>query len=135
MYKFGETSIRRLCTVTKNLDSVCRRALSYGVMDATVIEGSRGAAEQDRYFAIGKSRVKWPNGKHNRLPSKAVDIAPYVNGAVSWNKNHCLVWAGLMLAAAAELGVTLRWGGNWDMDGEPITDQEFQDLVHFEEAS
>jgi len=32
------------------------------------------------------------------------------------------------------LEVDLRWGGNWDMDGEPITDQDFQDLVHFEEV-
>jgi hypothetical protein len=30
------------------------------------------------------------------------------------------------------VGVMIRWGGNWDMDGEPITDQDFQDLVHFE---
>jgi peptidoglycan L-alanyl-D-glutamate endopeptidase CwlK len=32
------------------------------------------------------------------------------------------------------LGVKLRWGGNWDRDGEPVTDQDFQDLVHFELA-
>jgi len=40
-----------------------------------------------------------------------------------------------MLAAAALAKVKIRWGGNWDMDGEPVTDQEFQDLVHYERGS
>lgn len=34
--------------------------------------------------------------------------------------------------ATVKLGIDIRWGGNWDMDGEPVTDQNFQDLVHFE---
>jgi len=38
------------------------------------------------------------------------------------------------LSVGKMLEVDLRWGGNWDMDGEPITDQDFQDLVHFEEV-
>ena len=136
MYKYGKKSEKCLSTVKSELTNVCRRALSYCVMDASVVEGRRSKEDQDRYFSEGKSRVKWPNGKHNVMcPGDlacAVDIAPYVNGKVSWNKNHCLVWAGLMLAAASEEGVSIRWGGNWDMDGEPVTDQNFQDLVHFE---
>ena len=136
MYKYGKKSEKCLSTIKIELANVCRRALSYGVMDASVVEGRRSKEDQDRYFSEGKSRVKWPNGKHNVMcPGDlacAVDIAPYVNGKVSWNKNHCLVWAGLMLAAASEEGVSIRWGGNWDMDGEPVTDQNFQDLVHFE---
>lgn len=136
IYEFGKNSRRELSTVCHPLRNVCFRALGYGVMDASVIQGRRPKAEQNRYFLLGKSRDKWPNGKHNVVKpddlAEAADIAPYVNGAVSWNWKHCLVWAGLMLAAAVEEGVKIRWGGNWDMDGEPVTDQEFQDLVHFE---
>jgi peptidoglycan L-alanyl-D-glutamate endopeptidase CwlK len=135
-YQFGRSSRIELETVKAPLRAVCQRALSYGVMDATVIQGRRPKAEQDRYYALGKSKVQWPNGKHNTLHpeelAEAVDIAPYINGTVSWDWKHCLVWAGLMLAAAAELGYKIRWGGNWNMDGEPVTDQDFQDLVHFE---
>lgn len=135
-YAYGFNSASKLITVKKNLQAVCQRALGYGVMDASVIQGVRPQAEQDRYYDLGKSKVKWPNSKHNVLDqldlAEAVDIVPYINGSISWKQAHCLVWAGLMLAAAAEEGVTLRWGGNWDMDGEPITDQDFQDLVHFE---
>lgn len=135
-YKFGQKSESELATIKDNLANICRKALSYGIIDATVIQGRRSKEEQDRYYKLGKSRVKWPNGKHNTLTpvelSRAVDIVPYVNGKPSWDKNHCLVWAGVMLAAAAEAGVEIRWGGNWDCDGEPITDQGFQDLAHFE---
>ena len=103
-------------------------------MDFSVIEGYRPEQLQNQYYFEGKSRVKFPNGKHNQQPSKAVDIAPFVNGKVSWNKLHCCVLAGIILATGATLGTKLRWGGNWDMDLEPITDQEFQDLLHFEEV-
>ena len=136
VFKFGSKSNQILATVKSELTNVARRALSYGVMDATAIQGRRSKPEQDRCYRLGKSKVQWPNSKHNvvspEMLASALDIAPYVNGQVSWNKNHCLVWAGLMLAAAAEKGVKIRWGGNWDMDGEPVTDQEFQDLAHFE---
>jgi len=135
-YKFGKRSEAELATIKSALSNVCRRALKYGEMDATVIQGRRSKTEQNRYFKLGKSRVEWPYGKHNVAePEKlagAVDIVPCVNAKPSWNPNHCLVWAGLMLAAAAEEGVKIRWGGNWDRDGEPITDQDFQDLAHFE---
>jgi peptidoglycan L-alanyl-D-glutamate endopeptidase CwlK len=36
-----------------------------------------------------------------------------------------------MFAAAAELGVSLRWGGDWDGDGSR-RDHSFIDLPHFE---
>ncbi len=36
-----------------------------------------------------------------------------------------------MLAAAHDLGIELRWGGDWDRDAE-FDDQTFNDLPHFE---
>ena len=132
MYKFGKSSEDRLSSVHHDLVRVCRRMLGYGILDATVVQGRRSQEDQDRAFKEGKSKLKYPQSRHNSDPSEAVDIAPFVNGKVSWNTQHCLVLAGLMLAAASELGVKVRWGGNWDRDGEPVTDQTFNDLVHFE---
>lgn len=119
-YKFGQNSEKHLATVKSELTNVCRRALAYGIMGAVVTQGRRDKDEQDKYFQTGKTKVQWPNSKHNVVPpeqlSKAVDIVPCVNGEISWNTHHCLVWAGLMLAAAVEEGVNIRWGGNWDTD-------------------
>lgn len=133
-YQFGSTSLARLATCDPSLQVVMRAALAQGLIDMTVTEGHRNEEDQNRYFNEEKSRVKYPNSKHNSNPSKAVDIAPYVNGKLSYDQRHCCHMAGIILGIAASLGVKLRWGGNWDMDGEPVTDQDFQDLVHFELA-
>lgn len=45
--------------------------------DITVLCGHRGEAEQNAAYAAGNSKLKWPNSKHNKTPSEAVDIVPY----------------------------------------------------------
>ena len=136
MFKFGNASRKKLNTVWPSLAGVFEEALDLGLIDIAVIQGARSKAEQDEYFRTGKSKVQWPNSKHNVRGigelSRAVDAAPFVNGNVSWNKDHCIFLAGIVLAISKKQGVRIRWGGNWDMDAEPITDQDFQDLVHFE---
>ncbi len=135
MLDWGKRSAAVWETVVPDLKRVFDRALAWGLIDMSAIQGRRSREEQDRFFREGKSRVKWPNGKHNVLNpgdlAEAVDVAPYING-VSWLKEHCIFMAGVVLAAAEVEGVKIRWGGNWDQDREPITDQDFQDLVHFE---
>lgn len=131
-YNFGKRSAANLDTVDPELQEIMHDALATGIMDFSIIEGHRGKAEQNRYYDLGKSKVKWPDGKHNKISSDAVDAAPWINRKISWNKFHCCVLAGIILACAAKRGIKLRWGGNWDMDSEPITDQDFQDLVHYE---
>jgi len=134
IFKFGQTSAKNYATVTPGLRRVADRVLGYGIMDFSIVCGYRDKGEQNRLFKLRKSKVLWPNSKHNHLPAKAMDCVPFVGRRLSWNKLHCCVLAGLILAAGREEGMRLRWGGNWDMDSEPITDQDFQDLVHFEEV-
>lgn len=131
-YKFGKASMDRYLTIHKDLQKVAFQSLKLGLMDFAIVCGFRSAADQDKAYDNGKSKVKWPNSKHNPCPSRAMDLAPYINGKLSWNWYHCSVLAGIVLATAKHLGIELRWGGNWDRDGEPITDQDFQDLCHFE---
>ena len=137
VYRFGEVSEKRLKTCTPRIQLVMRAALATGLIDLAVLEGVRSQEKQDEYFRAHKSKVQWPNSKHNiKSPedkSRAIDIAPFINGKASFDQRHCCFMAGLILGLAKSLGVRLRWGGNWDMDGEPVTDQDFQDLVHFEE--
>ena len=132
IFKYGKHSERELETVHMSLGLIAREALAYGIIDLGAFQGYRGMIEQNEYFKMGKSEAEWPNGKHNSKPSLALDIVPYVAGRLSWNKLHCCVAAGVILSAAVKLGIPIRWGGNWDCDGEPITDQDFQDLVHYE---
>ena len=136
IYKLSRSSQEKLETCDPRIQLIIRGVLSLGLMDITVTEGVRSKELQDEYYSKKKSRVKWPNGKHNVTKpdqkGKAVDVAPYVAGKVSYDQRHCCFLAGLIQAVAVALGFKIRWGGNWDMDGEPVTDQDFQDLVHFE---
>ena len=138
IYVFGRKSTRKLQEVRPSLRRVPELALSWGIMDFSVYEAIRSKAQQNRFYDIGKSRVRWPNGAHNiRNPgdlANAFDLVPFINGRASWLRVHCVALSGILLAAAAVLGEDIRWGGNWDRDGEPITDQDFQDLVHYEKV-
>ena len=131
---YGGTSERRLATVHYDLQWVFREALALGIIDITILEGHRGEEKQDKYFnnIPQKTRVAWPDSKHNRKPSNAIDAAPWIKDHASFEKEHCCILAGIVLCAAKKIGIDIRWGGNWDMDLEPITDQDFQDLVHYE---
>lgn len=132
-YSFGTRSAANLATAHPSLQKVARRALSFGVMDFSVIEGHRSIERQADLLASGMTTLKF--GKHNEKPSLAIDILPYpakVNGVNVWNdKQRFCVLAGLMFAAAAIEGVKLRWGGDWDGDGNNA-DSSFHDLPHFE---
>jgi len=123
----------RLSMLTYDMQWILREALAYGVIDFSVICTYRNKADQEKAYSEKKSKVRWPDSKHNKWPAQAADCVPYVNGKISWNKLHCCVLAGVILAAAARLGKNIRWGGDWDQDGVAITDQDFQDLVHYEE--
>ena len=137
IYNYGERSSKRLDTCSFNVQYVMQEAIAMGLIDITIIEGQRPDEKQHEYFLNGSSRVDVGNPKamHNYYkPSKAVDAAPYIDGTASSNWRHCIFLAGVVLTVGKKLGIPMRWGGNWDMDGEPITDQDFQDLWHFEEA-
>ncbi len=136
MFKFSSHSLFTLSSCDNRLQDLFKHVLGLGLMDITITEGRRSRELQNRYFESGLSKVRWPHSKHNVLNpgdlAKAVDAAPCINGKVSWEKAHCIHMAGLVLATAKLMGIEIRWGGNWDRDGEPVTDQDFQDLVHFE---
>ena len=127
MPSFGQKSVELLSGCDRRLYDICSDAIK--IMDFTIITGHRNQAEQDADFAAGRSKLKWPDGKHNATPSWAVDIAPY---PVDWQDlSRFYVLAGIMLACAAARGVKLRWGGNWNGDFD-LKNNKFQDIGHFE---
>ena len=127
MPAFSARSDERLQTCHLHLQNVCRAAIKY--YDFTVLEGHRSNERQDELFRQGKSKLKAGESKHNQNPSLAVDIAPY---PIDWDdRARFYLLAGFMFQAAGELGVELRWGGDWDGDWKH-NDQTFHDLPHFE---
>lgn len=117
-----------------NLQVLVRR-LRDEVADISLVYphgGHRDAETQNELNRAGKSKVRWPYSKHNRYPSHAVDIAPYPYPHYEpklWGALGYL--AGRAYDIAAEEGFKIRWGGDWDEDGD-LTDQSFDDLFHIE---
>ena len=135
MYKFGPSSLARRATLHPDLQVLCDAVLKQ--RDCSVLCGTRPKEEQDKAFNSGASSVQWPNSKHNHTPSLAVDLAPYIPGVDTYSHDQCLHFAGFVMAIAGQLLLDgkithkIRWGGDWDSDHN-VTDNTFNDLVHFE---
>lgn len=131
MPSFGERSNKALDSCDYRLKKIADRAILF--FDFSVLEGHRNKQDQDKAFNTGKSKIRWPNGKHNKLPSQAFDLAPhpidFSNRAKAIARFYLL--AGIIMKTADEFGIKLRWGGDWDGDWD-LFDQKFDDLGHFE---
>ena len=129
MPKFGKRSKERLRGVDAKLQNVLNEVVKY--FDITIIEGLRSQERQNELVAQGKSKTKF--GKH--VDGKAVDIAPY---PIDWKaRDDFHLLGGFILGVASQMGVKIRWGGDWNasslFQGKRTTkDNNFDDLVHFE---
>lgn len=122
-YAFGARSLERLGTCHPLLITLFGRVIRRADLpcDLSILCGVRGKAEQDAAFRSGTSKLRWPGSKHNRTPSHAVDVAPFVGGAVSWDWKHYHAiapivkaeWAKMAAEGLVPTGVTLEWGGDW----------------------
>lgn len=151
-HKYGERSLARLDTVKPALRAVCIKGLELAPVDLTVLEGARSIERQHELYAKGRMtselrakgildidgqplerQVTWTlNSKH--IPRKdgfswAVDLAPY---PIDWkNTARFDQMAAAMFRAASILGVTIRWGADWDSDGV-LREKGEHDSPHFE---
>lgn len=127
MPKFSKTSQDRLDTCHEDLQRLFERVVEE--YDCSILCGHRGQEEQNRAFEKGLSKLEFPKSKHNRTPSFAVDVSPY---PVEWkNTMEWYHFAGYVKAIARDMGIRVRWGGDWDSDND-FEDQNFNDLPHWE---
>lgn len=127
MANFSESSKKRLATCDDRLQKLMNEVIKY--QDFTVLCGHRGKEEQDDAFRTGASTKRWPDSKHNRNPSPAIDVAPY---PVDWNdKARFARLVGFIECIAMQQGLKLRWGGDWNGNMR-TTDEKFVDMPHLE---
>lgn len=158
MPSFGSASLARLDGVDERLQALCHLVVED--YDCSVLTGVRTRVKQEQCFDQGLSRVHWPNSFHNvvtpteayrlriiaRPQALAVDLAPY---PIRWDTDLIKVpggpldrealenlrrfyhFAGYVQGRAAQMGLAILWGGDWDRD-QDFADQKFMDLVHFQ---
>lgn len=127
MPRFGKKSNVNLASCDERLQKVFNKVIKH--VDCSVLEGHRGEERQNKLQEEGKSKVRYPDGRHNASPSNAVDVAPY---PIDWDdRERFHLFAGFVLGVASGMGYTLRWGGDWNMNFE-VDDNKFDDFPHFE---
>ena len=127
MAKFGKRSKKNLSTCHEDLQNVFNEVIKY--VDCSVLEGHRSEERQEQLFSEGKTKVHYPKGRHNSKPSRAVDVVPY---PTDWNdRERFHLFSGFVIGLARGMGITLRWGGDWNMNFE-VDDNKFDDFPHFE---
>lgn len=108
---FSKESSQKLFTCDKRLQDLMRAVVKE--KDITIICGHRGEAEQEQACAEGKSRLHYPNSKHNSEPSHAVDFAPYHEEEphIHWNDlDEFNKHIDFILSKAKEMGIKIKSG-------------------------
>ena len=120
-FKLGNKSLKNLSGVHPDLVRVVKQAIILTPIDFAVTEGVRTIERQKMLVESGASRTM--NSQH--LVGRAVDLAAFVDGKVSWDLPLYHKLAQAMKAASNYCMVEIRWGGDWE---------NFKDCPHFELA-
>lgn len=157
MPRFSQKSFIKLATCHISLVKLFAEVVKN--FDCTILEGRRDQLTQEKYFNEGKSKLHYPDSKHNAEPpnkSIAIDVIPYPIDwqfendilipavAVNYPHNEAIIdmdvvhnierWAmfgGFVKGVASQMGIEIIWGGDWDSDNQ-LSNQKFDDWVHFE---
>lgn len=147
MNTFSARSMAHYQKLHPDLQKVADKVLEH--RDCAITDSYRGDVEQQAAFDKGLSRAKPGQSKHNRLPSEAMHLVPFPvpvppdpnlthqidsaerarQAAAEWREYA--FFAGRVLQAADDLGIRIRWGGDWN-ENDTTVDNHFNDLQHYE---
>ena len=109
MIALDEKSKERLAGVKPDLQKVINKAAELSEVQFRVIEGLR-TLERQKYL-LKKGATRTLRSRH--ITGHAVDIAPYINGQISWDWKYYNPLSKVVKKAAAEVGIPIEWGGDW----------------------
>ena len=129
----SERSLLRAKDVNPLLINLIMLAIKRTPIDFGVawMGGMRTPEEQNQLFKEGYSKCDGYTILSKHQSGDAIDLNVFVGAKVVDNKEMLCVIAGIMFACANELNVQIRWGLDWDKDGD-IRDNTFNDMYHFE---
>jgi len=134
------------------LQKICNEGINY--VDFSILYGHRNKKDQNSRYPK-YTKLRWPNSRHNKFPSRAIDVAPYIKpyGTITGHdqqirqiaalKNISHLAArqfvfkayarliGILEGIAFKEGIGIRVGLDWDGDFD-LLDQTFNDLAHIE---
>lgn len=140
-FAFGERSNKNLDGVHPKLIMVAKRAIKLTDVDFFVNEGVRTPERQKQLYAQGRTKpgpiVTWTLKSNHFINPKtqfghAIDVYPFPYNPDDKDivkKQRAIAKA--FFTAADELDIPIRWGADWDMDGN-YGERGEGDSPHFE---
>lgn len=132
---FSPQSLVNLETCHPDLKTLFKTVIL--TQDCTIICGYRNEADQNKAYAQGKTKLRWPLSKHNQSPSLAVDVLSSPIDWSNWKQNY--YFAGYVQSVADKLFAEgkmthrLRWGGNFSQAEQVgVVKEPFTDIPHWE---
>ena len=124
MFKLSKSSKENMEGVHPLLIAVAERAIQITKVDFGVPRtgGLRSAELQHVLYKEGSSKCDGYKNKSYHQTGRALDFYAYDKGA-TWDDFKLAMVATAFLQAASELGVKLKWGGNF---------KSFKDFPHVE---
>ncbi len=133
MFHFSSASLAALAKCHPHLQAIAQAAIRE--IDFKVLDSTRGRDAQERAFNGGFSKVHFGDSAHNYVPAIAFDLfpAPY-----DWKNREAFIrLSKVILPLPEKLGLEgldgkplkLRWGGDWDMNGDI---RDGWDMPHYE---
>ena len=123
MPRFGRKSRRVLEGLNEDLQELLNEVIKY--VDVSLIEGKRSLGRQKQLKKDGSTKTL--NSKH--LKGEAIDLAPY---PIDWDDRERFIYiSGIVKGIAYQMGIPIIWGGDWN-ENQDLSDNNFDDLVHFE---
>lgn len=143
---FDAMSRLQLSTCDPRLAFIMERALLVCPFTFHITQGSRTIKQQKAYFVAGTSKIDpdayadlaalYKAAKHVTGPgmkfSRACDVHLSGQPGGNYDKNALCFIAGLVTAISKEMGVSIRWGADFDKDGKIAEAGTFIDMPHFE---
>jgi len=129
MFSFGDHSRLILDTADERLQALCNEVIKH--YDFSVIEATRSLQRQKELYESGKSQIDGviKKGKHNYMPSLAIDVLPYKKGHNAFDgsdESELMFWRMLwhFKRASIKLRIPITFGAFWS----------FKDFPHIELA-
>lgn len=108
-YPFGKRSLAVRDELHPDLQKVVDEASKE--INCSLICGYRGKEDQDKAYSEGKSKLKYPNSRHNSKPSEAVDMVPF---PCDWRNIRSFKEMAIAVKEAAKrVDVEIEWGGDF----------------------
>jgi peptidoglycan LD-endopeptidase CwlK len=115
MYSFGTKSQANMQGIDPRLAELMSRAIKKSPIDFGIPAGGgkRTPEQQHELFVAGKSKCDGYKVKSNHQSGLAVDVFAYIDGKASWDREHLALVAGVVLSEAIQMGLKVRWGGEF----------------------